>query len=133
MVGDLLVIDHAERMTPEQIASSANPLISDGLLIKPTLTLKIAKHERPDIAFALPLALSPNEAAPPAKLVLLSKSGEALAAVALSLGTADASGRVLAIGHVPLDKVPPGSYDLQVTVGSGADQHVRRATLTVVD
>jgi hypothetical protein len=133
MVGDLLVIDHAERMTPEEIASSPNPLISDGLLIKPTLTPKIAKRERPDIAFALPLSLSPNESAPPAKLALLSKSGEALAAVALSLGMADGEGRVLAIGHVPLDKVPPGSYELQVTVGSGAEAQVRRASLTVVE
>ena len=124
MVGDLLVIDHAERMTPDEIREPPNPLISDGLLIKPTLTPKIVKHERPDIAFALPLALSPNESAPPAKLALLSKSGEALAAVALSLGMADGDGRVLAIGHVPLDKVPPGSYVLQVTVGSGVDPQV---------
>ena len=132
MVGDLLVIDHAVRMTPDEIASSPNPLISDGLLIKPTLTPKIAKHERPDIAFALPLSLSPNESAPPAKLALLSTSGDALAAVALSLGMADGDGRVLAIGHVPLDKVPPGRYELQVTVGSGGDAQVRRAALTVV-
>jgi hypothetical protein len=127
------VIDHAERMTPEQIASSPNPLISDGLLIKPTLTLKIVKRERPDLAFALPLVLSPNESAPPARLALLSKSGEALAAVALSLGSADADGRVLAIGHVPLDKVPAGSYELQVTVGVGGAAQVRRAALTVVE
>jgi VWFA-related protein len=133
MVGDLLVIDHAERLTPEQIESSPNPLISDGLLIKPTLTPKISKHDRPDIAFALPLALSPNESAPPAKLALLSKSGDALATVALSLGMADADGRVLAIGHVPLDKVPAGRYELQVTVGSGGDAQVRRAPLTVVE
>jgi hypothetical protein len=45
---------------------------------------------------------------------------------------ADGEGRVLAIGHVPLDKVPPGSYELQVTVGSGVDAQVRRAALTVV-
>jgi len=133
MVGDLLVIDHAERMTADQIASSPNPLISDGLLIKPTLRPKISKHERPDIAFALPLAMARNEPAPAAKLALLSSSGDALAAVALSLGMSDADGRVLAIGHVPLDKVPPGRYVLQVTVGSSVDAQVRRAPLTVVE
>jgi VWFA-related protein len=133
MVGDLLVIDHAERMTPDQIANSPNPLISDGLLIKPTLTPKIVKRNRPDLDFALPLALSPNESAPPAKLALLSKSGGSLATIALSLGMADGDGRVLAIGHVPLDKVPPGSYLLQVTVGAGDDAQVRRTALIVVE
>jgi VWFA-related protein len=133
MVGDLLVIDHAERMTPDEIANSPNPLISDGLLIKPTLNLRISKHDRPDIAFALPLALAPNETAPPAQLALLSRSGDSLTAIALSLGNADGDGRVLAIGHVPLDKVPAGTYELQVTVGSGDDAQVRRAPLTVVD
>jgi VWFA-related protein len=133
MVGDLLVIDHAEKLTPDQIASSPNPLISDGLLIKPTLTPTISKHERPDLAFALPLSLAPNESAPPAKLALLSRSGDALATIALSLGMSDADGRVLAIGHVPLDKVPVGHYELQVTVGVGDSAQVRRAPLTVVE
>src|SRR5262249_27611444 len=117
MVGDLLLIDHAERMTPEQIASSRNPLISDGLLIKPAASPRVAKRERSDLAFALPVLVAPHSATPEAKLTLISSEGEALASIALSLGTADAEGRVLAIGHVPLGNVPAGRYELEVTVG----------------
>jgi hypothetical protein len=132
MVGDLLVIDHAVRMTPDEIASSPNPLISDGLLIKPTLTPKIAKHERPDIAFALPLFPVAQRvgAAGKARAALdVRRRAGRRRAVARHGGRRRAS-----VGDRPraLDKVPPGRYELQVTVGSGGDAQVRRAALTVV-
>jgi hypothetical protein len=40
---------------------------------------------------------------------------------------------VLAIGHVPLDKVPAGKYELQVTIGAGNDVQMRHAPLTIVE
>jgi hypothetical protein len=34
---------------------------------------------------------------------------------------------------VPLAKIPPGKYRLQITIGSGIDARIRTAPLTVVD
>jgi hypothetical protein len=133
MLGDLLIIDHAERLNAEQAAESSNPLIAGGLLIKPIVRPTVAKHERPDLAFALPMALGANQSAPPIRLSLLSASGQSLAAVSLPPATADAQGRLLAIGKVPLANVPPGAYVLQVTVGDAPDAPSRTAALSVVE
>jgi hypothetical protein len=61
------------------------------------------------------------------------REGETLASVSLPLGKAEESGRLLAIGRVPLAKIPPGKYRLQITIGSGIDARIRTAPLTVVD
>lgn len=132
VVGDLLIVDHAEPVPLDQAAGESNPLSVNGLRLKPVIGPTIHRGFTTEVDFVLPLALAPGAAAPEAKLALLSPSGEALAAVPLELGSADAFGRLLALGWVPLANVPPGRYELQVTIGSGPDANIRKAVLTVV-
>src|SRR6185369_16245868 len=42
-----------------------------------------------------------------------------LAESAVTLGPMDRDGRLVALGHLPIETLPPGSYDLQVTVSEG--------------
>lgn len=129
-IGDLLIIDHAEKIEPDQ--ANGNPLVVGGLLLKPVLAPTIRRSSRTDINFAVPLALDPGQIAPPAKLGLV-VNGQVVSTIALDLGPADANGRLFAVGRIPLSDVPPGSYQLQITIGAGSNARTRTTRLTVVE
>jgi hypothetical protein len=129
-IGDLLIIDHAEKVEPDQ--ANGNPLVVGGLLLKPVLAPTIRRSSRTEINFAVPLALDPGQIAPPAKLGLV-VNGQVVSTIALDLGPADGNGRLFAVGRIPLSGVPPGSYQLQITIGAGSNARTRTTRLTVVE
>jgi hypothetical protein len=44
----------------------------------------------------------------------------------------DGDGRLVALGHLPIESLPPGSYDLQVTVSEGDQRVIRSAEFSVI-
>jgi hypothetical protein len=119
-VGNLLIIDHAEKIESDELANQVkgNPMVVGGMLLKPVLRPVIHRSEREEITFAVPLSLEPNQLAPLATLGLVA-DGQVIATKALgALGIADASGRLFAVGRMPLAQVPAGTYQLQLTIGS---------------
>jgi len=134
VVGDLMIIKRADKLAPDQPVDPGNPLISkDRMLLYPEYDAGVNRGLQPDVNFVVPMVLPPGTAPPEASLSLLTSKGETLASVSLPLGKAEDSGRLLAIGRVPLAKIPPGKYRLQITIGSGIDARIRTAPLTVVD
>jgi hypothetical protein len=133
IVGDLMVVDHADRLPPNEPEDTSNPFIVNHLMLHPAFDAGVNRSLQADVNFILPLVLAPSEPPPPVRLALLSESGEALAAVPLPIGAPDATGRLLAMGRIPLAKVPRGKYQLQVSVGIWPDARVRKTSLTVVD
>jgi len=134
-VGNLLIIDHAEKIESDELANQVkgNPMVVGGMLLKPVLRPVIHRSEREEITFAVPLSLEPNQLAPLATLGLVA-DGQVIATKALgALGIADASGRLFAVGRMPLAQVPVGTYQLQLTIGTGPDARTRMAPLTIVD
>jgi hypothetical protein len=104
-----------------------------GLLLKPVLQPVIHRSTRNEITFAVALSLEPNQLAPLATLGLVA-DGQVIATKALgALGTADASGRLFAVGRMPLEQVPAGKYEMQLTIGTGSSVRTRRAGVTIVD
>ncbi len=133
VVGDLLIVDHAERVPADAPATGGNPLVLNGLLLKPVIGPTIRGGTTSEVHFALPLSLVPGTACPPVALSLFSHDGEVLASVSLVPGQPEPSGRLLAVGRVPLSAIPPGRYDLRVTVGTGQGARTRKAALTVIE
>lgn len=134
-IGNLLIIDHAEKIeTDEQVEQvKGNPMVVEGMLLKPVLRPTFRRSERQEITFAVPLSLEPNQLAPLATLGLVA-DGQVIATKALgALGTADDTGRLFAVGRMPLEHVPAGKYQLQLTIGTGADTRTRMTPLTIVD
>jgi hypothetical protein len=134
-IGNLLIIDHAEKIESDELANQVkgNPMVVGGMLLKPVLQPVIHRSEREEITFAVPLSLEPNQLAPMATLGLVA-DGQVIATKALgALGIADVTGRLFAVGRMPLAQVPAGKYQLQLTIGTGPDQRTRMAPLTIVD
>jgi VWFA-related protein len=134
-IGNLLIIDHAEKIESDELANQVkgNPMVVGGMLLKPVLQPVIHRSEREEITFAVPLSLAPNQLAPLATLGLVA-DGQVIATKALgALGIADASGRLIAVGRMPLAQVPAGKYQLQLTIGTGPDARTRMAPLTIVE
>jgi hypothetical protein len=134
-IGNLLIIDHAEKIESDEQAEQVkgNPMVVGGLLLKPVLRPVIHRSQRQEITFAVPLWLEPNQLAPLATLGLVA-DGQVIATKSLgALGTADESGRLFAVGRMPLEHVPAGKYQLQLTIGTGPDARTRMAPLTIVD
>jgi hypothetical protein len=132
VVGSLMILDRADHLPADQPEDPSNPFILEHVLLHPSYDSGINRAVHPALNFVLPLVLPPGATAPPATLSLL-KAGRTLAAVPLKLGVADATGKLITVGRLPLAGVPPGTYQLQVTVGSGPGARIRATSLTVVD
>ena len=134
-VGDLLIIDHAEKVESDEEVNQAkgNPMVVNGLLLKPVLQPVIHRSTSSDVTFAIPLSLDPGQTAPSATLDLVA-DGHMVASVPLgTLGVADTAGRLFAVGHMPLARVPVGLYQLQITIGAGPNARTRTTGLTIVE
>jgi VWFA-related protein len=134
-IGNLLIIDHAEKIDSPELAEQVkgNPLVASGMLLKPMLRPVIRRSQRDEITFAIPLSLEPNQLAPQATLGLVA-NGQVIATKALgALGIADSTGRLVAVGRMPLAQVPAGQYQLQLTIGTGPEMRTRMTPLTIVD
>jgi hypothetical protein len=86
-----------------------------------------------ELNFILPVVLVPGAAAPPMRLTLFSADGHALSSVPLPFKTPEPNGKLFVVGRIPLAKIPPSKYTLQVAVGTWPDAVVRKSPLTVVD
>lgn len=131
IVGSLMIVDRAQKVPADQPEDPANPFIVSHVLLHPAYDAGVNRGIQPILNFILPIVLTPGTTPPPATLSLL-RAGQPVASIPLPLAKAEPDGRLMAVGRIPLEKVPPGKYQLQVAVGTGADARVRAAPLTVV-
>ncbi len=129
VVGDLFLVSHTER-APKGKAIADNPLAWHGMFVYPDFGEPISRARETEIAFALPMVVSPDGGTPSATLELVS-AGRVLATLPLDLGRSDKDGRLLALGRLPLASIPPGRYELRVTVSAGERREVRTAAFAI--
>ncbi len=133
IVGDLIVVDYARKLSEGEPEDASDPLIKNHLRLHPAFDPSVNRGLKSDVNFAVAMLLEPGAPAPASTLALLADTGAPLAAVDLPLGSPDANGGLVALGRIPLARVPPGKYQLQVTIGVSPHARVRTSTLTVVD
>ncbi len=64
VVGDLVIVDHAEKAPEDDPAMKRHPLVWNGMLLYPSLGLPISKAERNELTFFLPMLVDSGEPAP---------------------------------------------------------------------
>jgi hypothetical protein len=68
---------------------------------------------------------------PTASIELLN-NGARLAQAPLQLSAADAKGHIAQLSHIPIDALPPGNYELRVTLQQGSARVARVLPFKVV-
>lgn len=132
VVGSLFVVSRAERLDPKDSDGAAHPLAGQGVLLYPALGEPISRKAQAEIAFALPMVLDPTAAPPTATLEVL-QQGQSLAQLPLPLDKPDDKGRLLQVSRLPSAAIPPGAYELRITVEAGGTKAVRATPLTIVE
>jgi VWFA-related protein len=132
VVGDVFVVGRAERVPPNDAELVRHPLNAAGVLIQPSLGDPISKAKQPELAFAVSMVIDPAAPAPTATLQLLQK-GQSVAQIPLPLDKPGADGRLLQVSRLPSAAIPAGTYDLAITVTSGASRATRSTSVTLVD
>lgn len=132
VVGDLFVVAAVEKVDPGDPSMKDHPLFANGLLLYPSFGEPVSKSSRPELAIALPLLVEPALPAVTATLTLLA-AGKPVAELPLPLEAADPAGRLLQVSRLPTAAIPPGTYDLRVTVKAGDRTEVRTTTVTITD
>ena len=130
IVGDLILVARTES-APKGKSTAANPLAWKGQLFYPLFGDPISKSRQHNLSFALPMVVDTRGPAPTAVLRLLARN-QLLVESPLTLGPTGKDGRLVALGHLPIDSLPPGSYDLQVTVSEGEQREIRSSEFSVI-
>ncbi len=125
-VGSLVVVGHA---APRGEGPPESPaLVAQGMQLYPSAAAAVSASAGQPLPFFLVASPAPGRNALRAAIEL--RQGE----TAVFSAPADfltAVGRSTLLGGVPLEGIPPGAYELRVTVADGVDQAVRWAKVTI--
>lgn len=130
VVGDLVIVDHAEKAPMDDPAMKRHPLVWNGLLLYPSFGLPISKGARNELTFFLPMLVDSGDLAPSTRIELL-HAGQSLGTIDVPTAKADKDS-LRQVGTLPIDKLPPGVYELKATVTVGDRRVARTAMFTVV-
>ena len=130
VVGDLVIVDHAEKAPEDDPAMKRHPLVWNGTLLYPSLGLPISKASRRELMFFLPMLIDEGQP-PPSTSIELLRAGHSLGVVDVPAASAD-EGSLRQVGTMPIDKLPPGVYELKASIRSGDRVTPRSAVFTLV-
>jgi VWFA-related protein len=124
-VSSLILVQRAEKVGADEPRDG--PLYMNDLLLYPNLGEPFSRAGKEVGFYFTILAASGSRDRPEAALELI-QNGALLARVPLDLPAADSTGRIQQFGRLPVESIPPGTYELRVVVRQGADR-VLRSTL----
>jgi VWFA-related protein len=127
-VSDLVIVGRTEKLAPGELADD-NVLAVNGVQLYPNLGEPLRKSVDRTLPFYV--VILPNGSTPTATLTL-GQNEKTLATLPVTLAAPDASGRIQQVGQLPLASIPPGAYQLTLTISGGAASIVRSAVFSVV-
>ena len=130
VVGDLVIVERVEKAPDGDAATAGHPLVLHGMLLYPNLGLPVSKASRRELAFFLPMLVDGGDAAPSTSIELL-HAGRSLGAVDVP-APVPVDGSLRQLSALPIDKLPPGVYELRASVRSGGSVTSRSAVFTLV-
>lgn len=131
VVGSLFIVGRVERLQGNE-AEADHPLAAGPVLLYPSLGEPISRKGQAELPFALPIVVDPAEGALSAILELL-QDGRPLASLQVPLDAPGSDGRLVQVSRLPTAAIPPGTYELRVTVKAGQRSEVRTTTVTITD
>jgi hypothetical protein len=127
---DLIVVASAERVAKGS-QQAGNPFFVGDLLLYPNLGEPLRKSATQDLGFFF--TAYPGKGEKLQGTLELLQNGAKLAALPLTLGDPDVSGRIQHVSRVPISALAPGTYDLRVVLTDGRRQISRSVMFRIVD
>jgi hypothetical protein len=113
-----VVAVRSSEKVPEGQRVASSPLYVGEQLLTPSMGEPFSKAQTKELPFYF-VVYPTKEGAPTATLSLLS-SGKVLAEAPLELAAADDKGRIQQVGRIPVEALPPGSYEIRISVQQGS-------------
>ena len=124
-MSSLMIVRRGEKV-PEKDRRAENPFLVNDTVLYPSLGEPISKTSK-EIGFYFVVYPGSGGPAPESVLQLL-QNGSRIAEVPMALAAPDRSGRVQQVGRLPIDRLAPGTYELQAAVKQGGRQ-ISRSTI----
>jgi hypothetical protein len=128
-MSSVVIVGRTERVQGANTASQA-PLYFGDMLLYPNLGDPISKSTNKEVSFYVAFYPAGGRALKQAAIELL-HNGQPLATAPLTLPAADGGERIQHVGRLPLDTVPPGTYELRIRVSDDRHERSQSAFFTV--
>jgi VWFA-related protein len=129
-VSSLVQIKRSEKV-PEKERPSGSPLLVKDVVLYPNLGEPVSKSAK-EIGFYFAVYPAQGGAYPEATIELM-HNGKLVAQLPMPLARVDASGRIQQVGRLPIDQLPPATYELRAIVKQGTQTALRTTMLQIVD
>jgi VWFA-related protein len=127
---DLVLVASAERV-PKGSQPEGNPFLVGDTLLYPNLGEPLRKGAATDLGFFF--TVYPEKGTKVQATLELVQNGAKLAAVPVTLGEPDASGRIQQVSRVAIGALAPGTYELRVVLADSRQSVARTATFSIVN
>jgi VWFA-related protein len=129
-LSSLIVVRKSERVpTAERPAN--NPLYVGDQLLYPSMGEPFSKAAFKELPFYF-VAYPASGGTPVQATLQLASNGQKLAEAPLELAAASPDGRVVQVSRIPIEALPPGTYELRVSVRQGSVSATRGVTFRLV-
>jgi VWFA-related protein len=129
-MSSLVLVKRAEKV-PEADRRADNPLLVKDVILYPNLGEPVNKSAK-EVGFYFAAYPAAGGASTEATIELL-QDGKPVARVPIALAAADRTGRIQQAGRLPIEQLPPGTYELRAIVKQGDAQAFRSSTLRIVE
>ena len=128
-MSSLVLVKRGEKV-PDKDRRVENPLLLKDVVLYPNLGEAVSRAAK-EVGFYF--SIYPASGAPPEATLQLVQDGKVVAQIPMPMPAADATGRIQVAGRLPLDQLPPATYDMRAVVRQGAAQVYRSTLLRVVE
>jgi VWFA-related protein len=129
-MSSVVIVSRTERVAERDQQVHA-PLYYGDVLMYPNLGDPISKASDKEVSFYVSLYTAAGGQALDATLELLHNGGRVASAPLKMEAPPAGGGRVQHVGRLPLDTLPPGTYELRIVVSDGRTERSRSAFFTV--
>jgi VWFA-related protein len=129
-MSSLVLVKRGEKLNAKERRAD-NPLSVGDVLVYPNLGDPISRSSK-EVGFFFTTYPVKGGAAVEGMLELL-QNGQRVAQIPMPLASPDASGRVQQLGRLPVDQLPPGTYELKAVVKQGSEQMSRSVVVRLVE
>jgi hypothetical protein len=126
-----LVLVRSGETVPEKDRRPDNPLLVNGVALSPNLGDAISKAAK-ELTFYFAIYPAKDSRGPDVMIELL-QNGKPVSRLPMPVPPADANGRIQQLGRLPIDQLPPGTYEMRAIVTQDAQQAARSTLLRIAD